>query len=87
MNLEVLCYNDLNWPIRVRVLDFQKSGRHRIIGSFETTLQKMLDSVCVRGNADRDVAFFLFNEDGETVNNNDQSRGLVVVVSAELTME
>lgn len=79
--MEELCYNDLNWPIRVTVKDWQASGRHRVIGQFETTPQTLIDRVAIRGNADRERSFELFKE---SLGSAAKSQGLVCVVEATL---
>ena len=32
MLLEELCYCDLEWPLRITILDWEESGNHRVIG-------------------------------------------------------
>ena len=79
IGLEELCNGDLNYPIRVTVLDHNKNGRHTFIGSFETTFARMQERIAVRGNADRERAYELYHEGdvGDT-------HGLVCVLKAEV---
>ena len=79
IGLEELCNGDLNYPIRVSVLDHNKKRRNVFIGSFETTFARMQERISVRGNADREKAFELYREGdvGETL-------GLVCVLKAEI---
>jgi Ca2+-dependent lipid-binding protein len=79
LSLEELCNNDLNWPIRIVVKDWQPNGRHRVIGLFETTPKILMERVAVRGNADRLAAFEIFKE-GNATGGSGKSQGLVVVV-------
>lgn len=32
MSLEELCYCDLDWPLRISIFDWEKSGKHKLIG-------------------------------------------------------
>jgi len=32
MSLEELCYCDLDWPLRITIFDWEKSGKHKLIG-------------------------------------------------------
>jgi hypothetical protein len=78
MSLEELCYCDLEWPLRITVLDWEPNGKHRIIGMFETTVIILQERISVHGNADRENGFVLYKE------NHDTKRGLVVILKAEL---
>ncbi|GKY98190.1 hypothetical protein MPSEU_000776800 [Mayamaea pseudoterrestris] len=82
MDLEELCYCDLDWPLLIRVFDYQANGNHRVIGSFETTLQLMMNNVSVRGNADRRTAFEILKEGEDDNQNLHMTRGLIVIVKA-----
>ena len=62
IGLEELCNGDENYPIRISVLDHNHGGRHKFIGAFETTLARMKEQISVRGNADREKAFELYQE-------------------------
>jgi len=79
MGLEDLCYGDVHWPLRITIKDWQGSGKHRVIGQFETTLQALMDHVAIKGNADRDRAFEVVAEVDQIT-----SLGLIVVVQANL---
>jgi hypothetical protein len=81
-SLEELCYGDLNCPLKISVLDYEDNGKHRTIGEFETNISTLVDRISIKGNADRDRAFeIFFDEDLST------SRGLIVVVKADLHLE
>jgi Ca2+-dependent lipid-binding protein len=85
VGLEELCYNDLNWPMRILVKDWQANGRHRIIGQFETTMSNLMERVAVRGNADRQAAFEIFLDSlGGSLG---KSKGFVCVLKATLYPE
>ena len=79
VGLEQLCYNDLSWPIRVVVKDWQANGKHRVIGQFETTPQTLMSRVAVKGNADREMAFEIFKE---SLGASAKSQGLICVLKA-----
>ena len=32
MSLEELCYCDLDWPLRISIFDWERSGKHKLIG-------------------------------------------------------
>jgi len=63
------------------VYDWEKSGKHRLIGSFEMTAQKMMDRVIVNGNADWDEGFELMLDDLGNL------KGLINVLKADLVLQ
>mmetsp|Transcript_15808 Transcript_15808/g.22291 ORF Transcript_15808/g.22291 Transcript_15808/m.22291 type:complete len:277 (+) Transcript_15808:220-1050(+) len=79
VTLEQVCYGDMTWPIRIRVMDWQKNGKHREIGIVETTVTELLSRKSKRGNADREEAFELR---GKAKNGRDMGTGLIVVIEA-----
>ena len=81
IGLEELCYCDLEWPLKVTVYDWEKSGKHRPIGEFEVTAQKLMERIAVKGNADREQAFELVLDEKAKL------KGLVCVLKAELKLE
>lgn len=81
MSLEELCYCDLDWPLRITILDWQGNGKHRIIGTFETTVRNLVERISVHGNADRENAYELFKENRTT------KRGLVVILKAHIKLD
>jgi Ca2+-dependent lipid-binding protein len=74
--LEILCYGDMDWPLKISVLDHEKCGKHELIGFVETTMNVLMSRVAVKGNADRDTSFEI-RKDGK-----EHSRGLIVVLKA-----
>ena len=81
VGLEELCYCDLDWPLKVSVFDWEKSGKHRLIGDFEVTAQKMIENVVINGNADWEQGF------GLILGEKTKFKGLINVLKAELTLE
>lgn len=81
IGLEELCYCDLDWPLKVSVYDWEKSGKHRLIGDFEVTAQTMIENVITNGNADWEQGFGLIL--GEKA----KFKGLINILKAELTLE
>lgn len=45
IDVNQLCDNDLDKPIRINVWDWEKSGRHTPMGSFETTVNALIRAV------------------------------------------
>lgn len=65
VDAEVLCNLDLDWPLRIVVLDHDKKSRHKEVGNVEVTPNAMIRHKSVDGNnADRDNAFQLNNGAG-----------------------
>lgn len=81
LSLEKICYDDLQWPLRVQVLDYEANGRHRVIGQLETTVTDLVERVSLRGNADRERAFEIFAPESN------KTRGLLCITRAELQLE
>lgn len=81
MGLEELCYCDLEWPLKIAVYDWEKSGNHRPIGEFEVTTQKLIERIAVKGNADREQAFELVLDEKAKL------KGLVCVLKADLSLK
>jgi Ca2+-dependent lipid-binding protein len=80
IDLEELCYCNLEWPLKISVFDWEASGKHRRIGEFEVTTQKLMERVAIKGNADREQAFDLMLDEKA------QLKGLVCVLTAELAL-
>lgn len=76
-----LCHCDLDWPIRVTVMDWERNGKHRPIGQIETTPRGLQERLAVRGNADRVNAFDIVHDDQIT------SMGLICVLKVELHLQ
>mmetsp|Transcript_24857 Transcript_24857/g.34732 ORF Transcript_24857/g.34732 Transcript_24857/m.34732 type:complete len:276 (+) Transcript_24857:144-971(+) len=81
LSLENACYCDVNWPIRIRVMDWQKNGKHREIGIVETTVAALISSQSKKGNADREEALELHGKVGKGTA---KKTGLIVVVEASI---
>lgn len=81
IGLEELCYCDLKWPLMITVMDWQRNGKHREIGSLETTVAELVSRVTRGGNADREQALPI---DPDIKGGNS---GLIVVISAKVVMK
>ena len=81
IGLEELCYCDLEWPLKLSVFDWEKSGKHWLIGQFEVTVQKFIERVIVNGNADWNQGFELMLDEKAKL------KGLINVLKADLTLE
>ncbi|CAB9504626.1 Copine-3 [Seminavis robusta] len=44
MNLEMLCKRDLDQPIQVKILDWEENGKHQPMGSFQTTVNGLMEA-------------------------------------------
>ena len=65
IDLEILCNCDLDWPLKLTVLDHDKKTKHKIVGSVEVTPSALMRHRSVNGNnADRENAFQLQNGAG-----------------------
>jgi len=87
LGLEELCYANLNHPLRITVYDHEENGKHRLIGSCETTVPLLQQHISQRGNADRELAYKLFKEQEDlrrSTNRDPKVRGLIVVLQAEM---
>jgi Ca2+-dependent lipid-binding protein len=78
IGMEELCNGDMDYPLRISVLDHNKGGRNKLIGAFETTLACMKERISIKGNADRDRAFELFQE-GDV-----NTHGLICILQADI---
>mgnify|MGYP005840601631 CR=1 FL=1 len=81
IGLEDLCYCNLNWPLQITVFDWERNGKHRRIGEFEVTAQKMIERVTIKGNADREQAFELILDEKAKL------KGLLCVLKADLKLD
>jgi C2 domain len=59
LNLEVACNGDLDRAMKVIVFDHRRSGKHKIIGEFETTVRLLVQAKENGGDVDEDNAFTL----------------------------
>mmetsp|Transcript_6279 Transcript_6279/g.9969 ORF Transcript_6279/g.9969 Transcript_6279/m.9969 type:complete len:275 (-) Transcript_6279:1791-2615(-) len=78
ISMENLCYCDTKWPLRLVCYDWQRSGKHRVIGLVDTTLEELMRCVSTNGNADRSSALNITKE-GKT-----KSKGLLVILKADI---
>ena len=76
--LEELCYGDLNWPLRVTLLDWQKNGKHRVIGKVDGDIETFQRHVSAKGNADRASAMKLQKE------GSDKTKGFLIVLQFDI---
>ena len=63
ISLNKLCNGDQSAPILISVYDFEKSGKHKTMGSFETSVKALVQSVVPAGTAksvDTSKAYSLF---------------------------
>lgn len=76
LNLEALCNGDMSRAMKVIIMDHKRSGRHTLIGEFETTLQRFIDAKNEGGDIDEDFAF--------TLRKNDKKTGNVLILQASV---
>lgn len=78
LDMEILCNCDVEWPLQLTVMDYNRDGSHSLVGSVELTPSAIIRHVSVRGNnADRTNAFRLSTEEKS-------SCGLLCVLAAEV---
>ena len=80
IGLEELCYGDLDWPLKVTVLDYNSNGKHESIGELETSVNQLQERISIKGNADRDQAILL------TRTGKLKTYGLVCVLKANILL-
>jgi Ca2+-dependent lipid-binding protein len=78
LTVEDLCYADEDWPLRMVVYDWQKNGKHRVLGMAQTSLSDLLEKKSKGGNADRSSAMSVTIEGTET------AIGLIVVLESNV---
>ena len=78
LTVEDLCYADEDWPLRMVVYDWQKNGKHRMLGMAQTSLSDLLEKKSKGGNADRSSAMSVTIEGTET------AIGLIVVLESNV---
>lgn len=81
LSLEELCYGDLDWPLRISILDWQKKGKHRVIGMIDTDIATLQRHICLRGTADRTNAMPLSKEGKDT------TKGLLIVLQFDVELD
>lgn len=85
IGLEELCNCDIQWPLKITVWDWEKRGRHRVIGSFGTSVAKIMANIAIRGNADRQNSFLIFRDKGSKDGRDLRGRGRLVVLMAKIS--
>ncbi len=43
IDLSELCYGDINRPLKLSIFDYQRNGKHILLGGIETTVATLLD--------------------------------------------
>ena len=76
IDMSVLCGGNANTPIRVDVYDYESSGKHVLMGQFETTVNALVDS-STGGSEDMSKAMTMKTKGKET--------GSIVVLKAEIS--
>lgn len=76
VELSTLCDGDLDKPVQVTVYDYESSGKHVLMGAFETTVNGLVRSA-TGGSEDPSKAFIMKRKGKET--------GKVVVLQADVS--
>jgi hypothetical protein len=79
LDMEATCNGDLKRAMKVIVWDHRKTGKHKMIGEFETTMRGFVEAKSLEDLADEDVAFALIKQEQEV--------GIVHVAEATLIGE
>ena len=66
LDLEKLCYGDLDREIKLTVKDYNSNGDHKVIGHYETSVAELQTLISIKGNADRDKAIKIGDENVST---------------------
>lgn len=75
LDLEAVCNGDLDRSIKIVIWDHRRSGKHKHMGEFETTVSGLLEAKAM--DAEGDVVTF-------TVNKHDKATGSCEVVKASI---
>ena len=75
LDLEATCNGDLDRALKVIVWDHRKTGKHKIMGEFETTMRGLVEARAEMGDS----------EFGFTLTKLEKETGLVQVVEAQLS--
>jgi len=76
IDLGLLCNGELDNDIWIKVFDWEKSSKHRPIGTYTTTPNELIQKKCNRGNGDLSKALAMM-QDGK-------SRGSLIVLQAKV---
>ena len=84
LDLERLCNNDLNKQLKITIYDQQEYGTDRWLGEVMTSVKELMESVAMRGNADREAALnaVAVEKDGK-----EDVRALLVILKATVISE
>jgi C2 domain len=77
LSLETLCYADPQWPLRLIVFDWERSGKHRTLGCYYTNWDEIKQLVATNGNADRSKALTISMEERAT------AMALLIILQAD----
>lgn len=77
LDMEATCNGDLDRAMKVAVWDHRKTGKHKLMGEFETTMQGFIEATQEHQGA-RDIGFTLINKNNKDV-------GIVQVLEASLS--
>lgn len=77
-DLEKFCYGDLSWDLKITVFDHNDNGKHVRIGEYETTVKDLQDHIAIKGNADREQAIRIGEEEDHKI------YGLLCVLQAKV---
>lgn len=78
VDLQQFCNHEMERPIQISVYINDSRGNRSLFGSCETTVTKLMEAICKRGNADTSNAFILRNRDG------DKQMGFLVILKANI---
>jgi hypothetical protein len=76
LDMETICNGELDRAMKVMVWDYRRTGKHKMIGEFETTMRGFSQAKADDDDADDDIGFTLMRHGEET--------GTVIVADATL---
>ena len=83
--MECLCGGNKDRPIQLEVWDWQKNGRDRPMGKFQTTVNGLLKLCCKSKDGSEDYGECTTLVDGFTLDHHGKSFGQIMVTSASIS--
>ena len=67
----------MDLELKISIYDWEKDGKHRLLGTSVTTTNNLMKQETNRGNADRSKALEIVDEDGKI-------SGTIVILKAQM---
>jgi len=79
LDLTKLCHGEVRRELKITVYDYETMSAHRKLGETKVTVEEFMESVTTGGNASREDALRVVDEEGDVV-------GLLVVLKAQVRL-